>query len=130
MSAEDVKVAEAFFACLQSGDVEGAAALVTDDVELVEAGGVPHAGTYRGREGFFELLGRMGSLLGGVELTDYTASDAGDFVVGRMTATFTAKAGDGRISMPVVELYRIRDGKLAHADIYYKDPSLFAGLDG
>lgn len=128
MSTENVKVVERFITCLTSGDIDGALGQVADDLELVEAGTIPHAGTYVGPKGVVELITKIGELFAGFELGDASFHDAGEFVVGRMTATFISKSGDRRASMAVAEHYWVRDGKVSYVDVYYKEPGLLAEL--
>lgn len=129
MASADVKTVEGFLTSLVSGDLESAVSLLTDDVELVEAGGIPHSGTYRGHAGVYELIGKIGDLFGGFALGDSSFHDAGEFVVGRMTATFFSKADpDKSASMPVAEHYWLRDGKIAYVDVYYKYPERLEAL--
>jgi ketosteroid isomerase-like protein len=123
VSQENVQVVEKFITSLTSGDLDGALALVTDDLELVESGSIPHDGTYRGRDGVVELMTKVGQSFGGFELKDPSFHDAGEFVVGRMTATFRSKTSAEEVTMAVAEHYWVRDGKIAYVDVYYKDPA-------
>jgi hypothetical protein len=54
--------------------------------------------------------------------------DAGEFVVARMNATFTSQDNGRSITMPVTEMYWVKDGKISHIDVYYKNPRLFDEL--
>ncbi|MGU3498721.1 nuclear transport factor 2 family protein [Mycobacterium sp. C31M] len=123
MSAEDVSVVRTFVECVKAGDVEGALAVLADDVVTVESGSMPHAGTYTGKEGQRRLIGLLHNLFGHLELSDESFYDVGEFVVTRMTATFHSKDGGRQVSMPVAEFYWIEDGKIARSDVYYKDPA-------
>jgi ketosteroid isomerase-like protein len=128
MSEADVESVNALLKFLQAGDVKGAANQLADDVILDEMGSLPHSGTFHGREGFFKLMKRFGELYGGVALDDVSVHDAGAFVVAKLTGTFTSKNGEHKAVMPVIEHYTMRDGKVAHADVYYKDPNQFNAL--
>ncbi|HEY1967276.1 MAG TPA: nuclear transport factor 2 family protein [Pseudonocardia sp.] len=129
MSDTDVKEIERFLELVQAGDIHGAVMQMTEDVVVEEMGSIPHSGTYHGREGFLALITRFGELYGGFALSDVSVHDAGSFVVARMTGTFTSKDGSKRAIMPVTEHYTMRDHKMAHADVYYKDPDQFKSFD-
>jgi ketosteroid isomerase-like protein len=129
MSAADIEAVNAFLTLMKAGDVQGASEQLAEDVVFEEMGSVPHSGTYRGREGFIGLIGQFGDLYGGFELADVSVHDAGEFIVAKMTATFVAKDSSCKAVMRVTEHYTMRDNKMAHADIYYKDPDQFKAFD-
>jgi ketosteroid isomerase-like protein len=129
MSDIDVKEVEKFFELVQAGDIQSAVMQMTEDVVVEEMGSIPHSGTYHGREGFVGLITKFGGLYGGFTLSDVSVHDAGEFVVARMTGTFTSKDGSKQAAMPVTEHYTMRDNKIAHADVYYKDPDQFTTFD-
>jgi ketosteroid isomerase-like protein len=129
MSDTDVKEIEKFLELVQAGDIQGAVLQMTEDVVVEEMGSIPHSGTYHGRDGFLGLITRFGELYGGFALSDVSVHDAGAFVVAKMTGTFTSKDGTGQAVMAVTEHYTMRDHKMAHADVYYKDPDQFKTFD-
>lgn len=129
MSDTDVKEIERFLELVQAGDIQGAVMQMTEDVVVEEMGSIPHSGTYHGRDGFLGLITKFGRLYGGFALSDVSVHDAGAFVVAKMTGTFTSKDGTKRAVMAVTEHYTMRDNKMAHADVYYKDPDQFREFD-
>jgi hypothetical protein len=120
MSAEDVEVVRRFTAGLRSGEVAACLELLHPENVFDEAEGLPFAGDYSGHEGFMRLLKDVNRLFE-VKLAEPQISDAGDCVVVQLTGTFTSRATSRSAEMPVVDLYRVRDGKVAHVDVYYKD---------
>jgi ketosteroid isomerase-like protein len=129
MSERDVKEVEKFLDLVLAGDIQNAVLQMDENVVVEEMGSIPHSGTYRGRDGFVALLTRFGELYGGFALSDVSVHDAGEFIVARMIGTFTSKDGTKQAVMPVTEHYTMRNNKLAHADVYYKDPDQFRGFD-
>ena len=129
MSDTDVKEIEKFLELVQAGDIQGAVLQMTEDVVVEEMGSIPHSGSFHGRDGFLGLITKFGELYGGFALSDVSVHDAGAFVVAKMTGTFTSKDGAKRAVMPVTEHYTMRDHKMAHADVYYKDPDQFREFD-
>lgn len=129
MSDADVKEVLRFLDLVQQGDIQGAVMQMTEDVVVEEMGSIPHSGTFRGREGFLGLIEKFGQLYGGFALSDTSVHDAGEFVVAKMTGTFTSKDGAKQAVMAVTEHYTMRDNKIAHADVYYKDPDQFKEFD-
>jgi uncharacterized protein len=102
--------------------------LLHDDFVVHEAGGLPFSGDYHGSRGFFELLNRMNDVL---ELTagPITTHPLGeDAVAARFRLTFTSRASGKSVEMGLVEIYTVRDGRIAELDVYYKDPAAVAAL--
>jgi ketosteroid isomerase-like protein len=127
MPDDGKQVVEQFLALGMRGDVDGVLALVGSTCVVQESGGVPHSGTYVGPNGFRDLLTKMLPDFAPV-VTDATVHDAGEFVVARMNATFTSQDNGRSITMPVTEMYWVKDGKISHIDVYYKNPRLFDEL--
>ncbi len=102
--------------------------LLHDDFVVHEAGGLPFSGDYHGPQGFFELLNTMNDVLEvavGPITTDPLGNDA---VAARFRLTFTSRASGKSVEMGLVEIYTVRDGRIAELDVYYKDPAAVAAL--
>ncbi|MGB6761566.1 nuclear transport factor 2 family protein [Mycobacterium sp.] len=102
--------------------------LLHDDFVVHEAGGLPFSGDYHGSEGFFDLLNRMNDVL---ELTagPITTDSLGDDVVAaRFRLRFISRASGESVEMGLVEIYTVRDGRIAELDVYYKDPAAVAAI--
>jgi uncharacterized protein len=102
--------------------------LLHDDFVVHEAGGLPFSGDYHGSQGFLELLNKMNDVLeltAGPVTTDPLGDDA---VAARFRLTFTARASGKSVQMGLVEIYTVRDGRIAELDVYYKDPAAVAAL--
>src|ERR1700744_5499803 len=102
--------------------------LLHDDFFVHEAGGLPFGGDYHGPQGFFELLNRMNDLLElkAGPITTYPLGN--DAVAARFRLTFIARASGKSVQMGLVEIYSVRDGRIAELDVYYKDPAAVAAL--
>jgi ketosteroid isomerase-like protein len=102
--------------------------LLHDDFVLHESGGLPFSGDYHGPSGFFELLDTMNDVL---ELAagPITTEPLGDnAVAARFRLTFVSRASGKSVEMPLVEIYTVRDGRIAELDVYYKDPAAVTAL--
>jgi ketosteroid isomerase-like protein len=124
---EAVETVRRFTAALAAGDVKTCLELLQPDNVFDEAAGLPFGGDYSGPEGFIRLLKDVGRLFE-VKLSEPQVSDAGDRVLVRLTGTFTARATGRTLETPVVDLYTVRDGKVAHVDVFYKDTRAMAEL--
>ena len=102
--------------------------LLHDEFVVHEAGGLPFSGDYHGSQGFFELLDRMNDLLelnAGPITIDPLGNDA---VAARFRLTFISRTSGKSMQMGLVEIYTVRDGRIAELDVYYKDPAAVAAL--
>jgi ketosteroid isomerase-like protein len=124
---EAVETVRRFTAALAAGDVTTCLELLHPDNVFDEAAGLPFGGDYSGHEGFIRLLKDVGRLFE-VKLSAPQVSDAGDCVLVRLTGTFTARATGRTLETPVVDLYTVRDGRVARVDVFYKDTRAMADL--
>ncbi|HEV7689121.1 MAG TPA: nuclear transport factor 2 family protein [Acidimicrobiia bacterium] len=124
---EAVEIVGRFTAALAAGDVKTCLALLHPDNVFDEAPGLPFGGDYSGHEGFIRLLKDVGRLFE-VKLSEPQVSPAGDCVLVRLTGTFTSRATGRTLETPVVDLYTVRDGKVARVDVFYKDTRAMAQL--
>lgn len=108
------------YGAMRSGDWEVANNMLTDDLVISEAAGLPMAGTYRGRNALRELSRDVFSRLGvaGLEMVETVAG--GDYAVAILRMKF---AGEGLKDAELCELFRFRDGKCCEIKPYYFDPA-------
>ncbi len=115
------------FAAFNRGDIDGCAALVTDDFELVD---LAQGLTLRGPEGMRQWVATFKSALPDSQTEILTLICDGEWVtsehVGRGTNTgmLATPAGlvppTGRsIELQIAEVYRVRDGKFDLMRAYY-----------
>jgi ketosteroid isomerase-like protein len=96
------------------GDLEGALAIMDDEIVWHQAQGLPHGGTYRGlstvRANVFDPIGEQ--WWDGFDATPSEFIGCGDHVVvlGRYTAT--AKASGAPLDIPFAHVWRFRDGRV------------------
>lgn len=120
MSGEDVAVVKQFTDGLRSGDIKRCMGLLHPDNEFLEADNLPFGGDYMGTDGFIRMLKDVSRELD-VQLDEPRLNDAGPFVVVQLHGRFTSKVTGKTVEMDVVDLYTIRDGKVAQVDVFYKD---------
>ncbi|TVQ44776.1 MAG: nuclear transport factor 2 family protein [Gammaproteobacteria bacterium] len=123
--AEESAAAQAtVFGFLQrfgAGDFDGLLELLSEDFVLRQAPSLPYAGRWEGHAGWTDFLPRF---LGTwedlqIELTDARA--CGDTVYLELDFAATARASGTRVSMRLVEIYRVRDGRIQELVPYYWD---------
>ena len=102
--------------------------LLHDDFVVHEAGGLPFSGDYYGWQGFYELLNRMNDVLDLTASPITTDSLGDDAVAARFRLRFISRASGESVEMGLVEIYTLRDGRIAELDVYYKDPAAVAAI--
>lgn len=121
------KAAQQLLDGFAAGDLEAALAGIDPAVELTQSPAVPWGGVYRGHEGFQQFAGKMLERFE-VQIVDYEIFDAGDVAASRITTRFTLRATGESVEMPVVELYRARDGKIYSIEPYYQNQTIVAEM--
>lgn len=114
MSEQNVKLVESVYRAFARGDVAAGLASFAEDIEWLEAAGMPYAGVYHGPDAVARnVLGPIRSDVDGFALVreEFIASGATVVVVVRYTGT--GKATDKALDVPAVHVWDIRDGKLA-----------------
>lgn len=102
--------------------------LLHQDFVVHEAGGLPFSGDYYGATGFLELMARMNDEL---DLTPgpIAIDPLGDHaVVARFRLEFTSRASGANVEMGIIEVYTLRDGRIAELDVFYKNPAAVSAL--
>src|SRR5262245_57180166 len=107
-------------AAFSSGDRDSPARVMQRDVVVVQPASMPFGGTFRGIEGVYTMLDRMGE--------HWTRRwnwvhrhPCGCFVVNHEEVVWTAVATGRGVALETVSLYRFRDGKIARIDVFTQD---------
>jgi steroid delta-isomerase-like uncharacterized protein len=136
MSDDQIAVVQSLFDAFNQGDLDSAAALVTDDFELID---IPSGGIFRGPEGCREWLGTFRTALPDARTEIVNAFADGDRVatehIGRGTHTgpFVTPAGTipptGRkIELRIGEVYELSEGKIRRLHAYYDSSTMMRQL--
>ena len=120
MSQECVDAARKLVDNFQAGNLEVAFDCVHPDGVITEPSKLWYGGKWVGPDGLREIIETMTSKLD-IEVVDYAVFDSEDITTMKVEIRFRSKETGRTIEMPIVELYRERDGKLIEMDIFYKD---------
>lgn len=122
-------IVQAVYAHAGAGDWTACEALLSPDLVIHEADGLPYAGTYRGRDALQRLHGIVMAHWQDPEI-EFHAMTAGDgHVVSLVTFHLTSKATGKRATMPLAEMFRIDQGLVTEIRPFYFDPAAVGALD-
>lgn len=114
MSEQNVEFVKGVYGAFDRGDVPAVLGAFAEDIEWVEADGMPYGGVYRGPEAVAQnVFGPITEDVDGFALVreEFIASDGTVAAVVRYTGT--GKATGKTLDVPAVHVWEIRDGKLA-----------------
>jgi ketosteroid isomerase-like protein len=114
MSEQDVEFVNGVYGAFARGDVPAVLGSFADDIEWVEAEGMPYGGVYRGGEAIAQnVFGPITTDIDGFALVLEEVLDSGGTVAAILRYTGTGKATGEALDVPAVHVWDVRDGKLA-----------------
>lgn len=117
---EIVQFVDDLYGATGAGDWDKANSMLTEDLVITEAAGLPMAGTYKGQNALQELFNDVFATLDVAGLERVETVTGGDYAVTILTMKF---AGDGLKDAELCEMFRFRDGKCCEIKPYYFDPA-------
>ena len=121
MTTEEVEAfIDRLYAATAEGDWDTVGAMVTDDLLITEAAGLPMAGEYRGKNALRDLFVQVFDTLSVAGLDRGQTVVGGDHAGSFVTMRFT---GEGLAPAELFEMFRFRDGKVCEIKPYYFDPA-------
>ncbi len=100
------------------GDMDAAVATTSEQAKIVVPESLPWGGTYTGRAGFKEMIGKFVSNFDEVhpEPQQFLEADDGHVLV-TVSGVGTTKSGN-ELSGDSIWLYKVDDGEISHAEFY------------
>lgn len=120
-AAGNIKNIDDMYAAVARGDWDRIGSIFSTDIVVTEAPALPYGGTYEGLDGFRQLMERVSETWTDLSLADLRYYADQDDVVASFTLQVTSTATGRGMSMPVIEKWRFRDGKVVSGQIFYYD---------
>lgn len=127
MSSPSSTAATKLLDSVMAGDMPNALSALHADCVVHEPPSLWYGGDWKGPEGFVQIVQIMTDKLD-MTVQNYELFDAGDVTIMKANVAFTSKLTGRTLDMPVVEVYRGRDGQLIDMDIFYKDTAALRAL--
>jgi ketosteroid isomerase-like protein len=123
----NIGVVKRFYEILAGGDRDGAyATLVADDCVLYEAETLPYGGVYHGRDLMQRTLEGVIRRFDEFEFEIFNYLAGGDEVVVHLRIAGVGRESRKPFAIPIMELWRIRDGKVVELRPFLYDAGALA----
>lgn len=121
MTDSNKDIVRSFLDAAREGEMTTVARLLHPQARIIEADSLPFGGIAAGLEGFTSLVRRVFTTFANTTVTveEYIAD--GDTVVVLATMTGQSKASGEAFSMPIAEIWRLRDGLITEIKPFYHD---------
>lgn len=128
--SEKERVIRSYYAAFQTGEIVRVFDVLAPDVHIHLPESLPYGGEYAGLGGFERLLDKNGPYFGATLMVNqYFATESEDAFALLTLKDFGTKDADRRkIDMPLVERFRVKDGKIRELWIFYWDTALVSLL--
>ncbi len=119
MSEQNVEFVKSVYGAFDRGDVPAVLGAFADDIEWVEAEGMPYGGVYHGPDAVAQnVFGPITEDIDGFTLIRERFIASGQEVAAVVRYTGTGKASGKTLDVPAVHVWEIKDGKLGRFQQY------------
>ena len=117
----NIALAQRLYTAIGSGDFETINSILSPDVVVREASGLPYGGCYSGHDGFFDLMRRLGECWEDLSPFDMKYAAGDDTVVMLCTLKGISRATGRHLCQPLTEAWTFRDGRAIEGTVSYHD---------
>lgn len=123
MSVEErnIKIVQDAYAANARGEPAGFTASFTADTEIHEVESLPYGGVYKGPEAFPLVIGKVLEHFSALKFTKHNIIASGDNVVAWGDLDLTGKQTGISVTIPLIEIWTIVDGKTQKLQVVYGD---------
>ena len=115
-------VDDAYAALFERGDLEGFLADFDDNSKMIEADSLPYGGTYRGKDAIRAAIQKVVGEYWSDFAYDIESIVYGDeYVMAYGCFSAIGKKNEKKVSFPLTEVWRIRDGRVTLVHPVYGD---------
>jgi ketosteroid isomerase-like protein len=127
LASENVEIMERVYEAYASRDVDGLLGSLHEDFEIRANEPLPWAGSFRGRDGMMEFIGRITSHVDSRVDVDEMV-EAGDHVIAIGWSAGKVNATGEEYSVRLIDVCELRDGKILSIHIYLDTPAMLEKL--
>lgn len=126
MSQQHVQIVQSVYEAFHRGDIGAVLAAFDPQLELVEAESLPYGGVYHGHAGVQQMLAALGAVWEVFQFTLEQVVAHGDEVIVFLQIKGRLRGSERPIEMPLIEVWRIRDGLVVAIRPFYWDTGAIA----
>ena len=124
---QNLDTIRALYEAYASRDVEGLLALLDDEFEVRQSELLPWGGSYKGPDGMIEFIKNITSHIDSIVVVEEMV-EAGDHVIVLGRSRGTIKSTGEEYEVRLVDVCRLREGKLLSLHIYLDMPAILEKL--
>lgn len=117
----NIDIIRTAYESMLKGDVDGFYAAVTEGTEFHEAASLPYGGVYRGVAAVRKGVQRMFSSWDDFSFQILQYSAGGDLVFVNVMISGVGRKTGKSFSMPIIEMWRLKNGKITEIRPFYFD---------
>lgn len=117
----NLQIVKAAYAASARGEPQGFTASFTAETEIHEAPSLPYGGIHKGVQSFPTLIGKVLEHYSSLKFTKHNIIASGDNVVSWGVLDLVGKTTGKSVTIPLVEIWTIVDGKTRTLEVVYGD---------
>jgi ketosteroid isomerase-like protein len=127
LASQNVQLIEGVYEAYASRDVEGLLGSLHEDFEIRASEPLPWGGSFKGKDGMMEFIGRISShVQSRVDVDELV--EAGDHVIAIGWSAGKVTATGEEYSVRLIDVCELRDGKILSIHIYLDTPAMLEKL--
>jgi uncharacterized protein len=127
VASQNVEIIEGVYEAYASRDVEGLLGSLHEDFEIRASEPLPWGGSFHGKDGMMEFIGRISShVQSRVDVDELV--EAGDHVIAIGWSAGKVNATGEEYSVRLIDVCELRDGKILSIHIYLDTPAMLKKL--
>ncbi|PIG90865.1 nuclear transport factor 2 family protein [Gloeocapsopsis sp. IPPAS B-1203] len=126
MSRENVENIRCLFKAVEERDIAGVLAAYAPEIVIRDAESLPYGGVYRGLEGAKQHIEGAAQTWNNLQPSaerkmEAVFLDAEDYIIVLWRLKGLATSSGRKLDLPVVSVYKMRDGKIVESQMFYAD---------
>jgi ketosteroid isomerase-like protein len=117
----NIALAQKLYTAIGRADFETVKSILSPDVIVREAAGLPYGGDYSGHDGFLDLMRHLDECWEDLGPFDMKYAAGGDMVVMLCTLKGISRATGRQLCQPLAEAWTFRDHRAIEGTVLYQD---------
>lgn len=128
MSQKLLEIVDTLYAALPQGNWDAYRAVIHPEFRVVESDALPYAGTFKGIEGFLQLIEKVFGMFSVFDAKAAAKSVGDDHVMVWVEIKMTGRRTNKTINTQLIEVFRFENDKLIEIRPFYFDTDLVRSI--